>query len=397
MIIDKPTARRRDPGQLLAWGYMAALGLIAALTIGSHVLMIRIVERQKETSEIVYMAGRQRMLSQQIAQYGSRYNRRGDEADHQKMIEALDKFEQGHRFLTRLTRNAGANDNDLRPMPPELYNVYYAEPFHLDEAVRDYIDNARVYAGYDHSDPDPRRIKTLDYISEQATGHLTKALDEAMKGYQRVAAQEVRTIERWQLGLTLFVLVVLLSEAVFIFRPMVRYVNRYSRTLNDMAMRDVLTVLHNRRSFNERVDEMMSDQVCIVLTDIDKFKSVNDTYGHDVGDRVLRHFAQIIGRAIRDDDLAARLGGEEFVIILPRTSAEDAFAVIERLRKTVENTPCGYATIGDSGREMTLNYTASFGIASAGANGTTAEELLKAADTALYKAKEGGRNRVETA
>ncbi|MBU0858763.1 MAG: diguanylate cyclase, partial [Alphaproteobacteria bacterium] len=351
--------RLKDPGKALALSYILALSLIAVLTVFGHGLMFRIIEQQKNTAEIVYVAGRQRMLAQQMAQFASRYNRLGREDDREKMKVAIERFEKGHRFLTRMSMG---DENDIRPMSPPINEIYYNEPFNLDQTVRAYIDNARVYASYHYKSPDSTRIQVLNYISEQSTGLLPEALDQAMQAYQDEADVEILQMERWQLGGGLFVLFVLLCEALFVFRPMVRYVNRYTKIIAESALRDPLTGLYNRRALEDSQRRALAAPGCVVMADIDRFKAINDGYGHDVGDRVLRHFAQLMGRALRESDMIVRMGGEEFALLLPSTTVDAGMSIIERLRHTVEATPCGYAAPDGSGRELTLAYTASFGL-----------------------------------
>jgi two-component system cell cycle response regulator len=126
----------------------------------------------------------------------------------------------------------------------------------------------------------------------------------------------------------------------------------------------------------------------LLVADIDFFKSVNDTYGHDAGDVVLREFAQRFRRNTRGIDLACRLGGEEFVIIMPDTDLARAVQVGERLRATIAGEPFAVAP----GKE--LSVTASVGIATIEYRDDTPETLFKRADRALYAAKREGRNRV---
>ncbi len=128
------------------------------------------------------------------------------------------------------------------------------------------------------------------------------------------------------------------------------------------------------------------------MTDIDRFKQVNDTYGHDVGDEVLREFASRIRSTVRGADLACRFGGEEFVVVMPDTPPEMAAAVAERLRRIIESQPFSIPHADGA-----LVITASMGIAGLKLEGDTTEALLKRADKALYQAKNEGRNRVVAA
>jgi two-component system cell cycle response regulator len=162
----------------------------------------------------------------------------------------------------------------------------------------------------------------------------------------------------------------------------------------ELAVTDALTGLHNRRYMETHLRllaEQASDSgrpLSVVLVDIDNFKSVNDTYGHAVGDNVLREFATRFRRNTRAVDLACRIGGEEFVIVMPDTGLERACQVGERLRECIASEP--FRTDCDT----SLVITASVGIATLDKSHCSIEALFKRADEALYVAKRGGRNRV---
>ncbi|AFL51894.1 two-component system cell cycle response regulator [Sinorhizobium fredii] len=166
----------------------------------------------------------------------------------------------------------------------------------------------------------------------------------------------------------------------------------------ELAITDDLTGLHNRRYLDTHM-KLLIDRasargrpLSICITDIDRFKLVNDTYGHDAGDEVLREFANRVRATVRGADLACRFGGEEFVIVMPDTTPEMAAIVAERLRLMVEG-----RAFGISQEDTVLTITASLGIATLRPHEDTAEALLKRADTALYQAKNNGRNRVVAA
>ena len=128
-----------------------------------------------------------------------------------------------------------------------------------------------------------------------------------------------------------------------------------------------------------------------VMCDIDHFKKVNDVYGHDVGDEVLREVSKRIKKAVRTFDLACRFGGEEFVVIMPETDADLAGRVAERIRLEVETHP----VIAAKGARQ-VHVTMSFGVSSLEYGNDAPEKLMKRADVALYTAKRNGRNRVVT-
>src|SRR4029077_15441044 len=129
--------------------------------------------------------------------------------------------------------------------------------------------------------------------------------------------------------------------------------------------------------------------ISFLIMDIDYFKSVNDTHGHDVGDEVLREFASRISANVRGIDLACRYGGEEFVVVMPDTDAGFAYTVAERLRQSIELVPFPISRAPNK-----INVTASIGIACSSGRGDDSDNLLHRADQALYRAKREGRNRV---
>jgi len=160
-----------------------------------------------------------------------------------------------------------------------------------------------------------------------------------------------------------------------------------------MALTDSLTGLYNRRYFDAHVEKLLQKNaeskkaMGIVMLDIDHFKSVNDTHGHPVGDEVLKVFAERMKNSLRSFDLVARLGGEEFVAILPDVSQERAYMVAERLRRSIADEPVPCSAEGGA-----LRITTSVGGTIIEHNGHTAEEVLARADKCLYEAKNMGRN-----
>ena len=163
----------------------------------------------------------------------------------------------------------------------------------------------------------------------------------------------------------------------------------------EMAITDPLTNLYNRRYMESHLNTLVQraadrgKEISLLIVDIDFFKSVNDTHGHDVGDDVLREFGERLARSVRGIDLACRYGGEEFVVVMPDTDVAFANTVAERLRKEIAEEPFKVgASVGS------LAITASIGVTSLHSPTESVEEFLKRADKALYRAKREGRNRV---
>jgi diguanylate cyclase (GGDEF)-like protein len=167
----------------------------------------------------------------------------------------------------------------------------------------------------------------------------------------------------------------------------------YHEEIYQLATHDALTELYNRRHFIEMADKEIARAIrhgrplSLCIIDVDLFKPVNDRYGHISGDDVLRQIAALVHREARNDDLAARIGGEEFALLLPECDAEAARAFAERLREAVADAP--FAPGGEPQR-----ITVSIGIAALSPGRDSRPALMAAADTALYRAKSEGRNRV---
>lgn len=165
----------------------------------------------------------------------------------------------------------------------------------------------------------------------------------------------------------------------------------------ELAVTDQLTGLHNRRYMDGQLTALVEragkggEPVCLLAIDIDHFKKINDGFGHDVGDEVLREFAVRLASNVRAVDLPVRHGGEEFLVVMPDTRIEDARRIAERLRLHIAGSPFRV-----SGGAQALDVTISIGVASSLPGELTPEGLLKRADAAMYEAKAGGRNRVIT-
>ncbi|MEX2200590.1 MAG: diguanylate cyclase, partial [Dongiaceae bacterium] len=166
----------------------------------------------------------------------------------------------------------------------------------------------------------------------------------------------------------------------------------------EMAVTDGLTGLHNRRYLERHLAMLVQQAVArqkplsVLVLDIDHFKSINDGFGHAVGDDVLREFSRRLKKTVRGIDLACRMGGEEFVIAMPDTDAALALLVGERLRQKIALEPFRLPESDEK-----IDVTVSIGIASLTSGDDTPQVLLKRADEALYKAKRAGRNRVAAA
>jgi diguanylate cyclase (GGDEF)-like protein len=175
-------------------------------------------------------------------------------------------------------------------------------------------------------------------------------------------------------------------------------VEHQNKQLHALATRDALTGCLNRRAFFEQAEPLFAlaaehgRPLACIMADIDRFKSLNDRYGHALGDEVIKNVAAILGAGLRDGDLLGRYGGEEFCIVLPDSTLDQALRVADRLREQVEAQANAGLRIPDP-----LTATCSFGVALLERGDSNLGGLINRADQALYAAKHAGRNRVMAA
>ncbi len=208
---------------------------------------------------------------------------------------------------------------------------------------------------------------------------------ELMEGTQRLAAKDldyripVKSSDE-------------LGELALAFNSMAERLDRTYKVLNEMASRDDLTLLLNAREFHKRlqIEITRSDRyghpLSLIFLDVDHFKSVNDSFGHQIGDEVLRAVARILAQRVRPTDHVARYGGEEFAVICPETGLKDAEIMAERIRVGFQDSVVYHAPQGP------LSVSVSLGVSGFPETSSNEHNLLRDADKALYQAKDAGRN-----
>jgi len=204
-----------------------------------------------------------------------------------------------------------------------------------------------------------------------------------------VAPEASQQSEYWQLFFSKLIIFILVSFVLYyLFNIAINY---FKFNLVKDSETDHLTKLPNRSFVHWKYSQLnqQHDNVCVVIADIDNFKIINDSYGHLVGDDVLKVIANKLIESLRTIDLAGRWGGEEFIILLPDTTSEQALEIIDRIRVNIEQIPFSCAS-----SDQAFNITVSFGISDSSLAGIPLKEIINKADKALYQAKENGRNQV---
>ncbi|MCC6598233.1 MAG: GGDEF domain-containing protein [Alphaproteobacteria bacterium] len=411
----------RDPSQLLTLAYITAFAIIALLTLASHALTTHITHKQRESAEVLQALGKQRGYVQQISYYSTHYYDQGQQIDYDLLVQALEGLKESHRFVKDMIDDMDSGPNmfvsPLKPTPLAsasdpalqhdehtvqknvLYRIYYTAPFYLDSEIQAFISEVEKFLQYDKANTSKERQKSRDYISSRFTRYFVPSLDAALEGYQEETLEKITLYYHRQVFSVLGILFVLFIEAAFIFNPLVRHLRRFHKMLHTIAMTDPLTGLKNRRAFTADTQAALNEghrnetPLVVALTDLDKFKNVNDTYGHDVGDKVLQHFSEILRTCCREGDIIGRIGGEEFALVLPKTGKNEGEKVLERIRQKIEKTPCTYTDENGKPCELTVTVSVGFVLAQPGKRAEL-DALLKKADDGLYTAKEQGRNRV---
>jgi two-component system cell cycle response regulator len=290
--------------------------------------------------------------------------------------------DDNERQAQRIAAELGVEHRPVVESDPEKAKISAGGPVDLVivNAVAKGFDGLRFTASL-RSEERTRQLPVLAMVDPDDRGRMVKALEI---GVNDILSRPIDPQE--------------LSARVKTQIQRKRYTDYLRNNLDhslELAVTDQLTGLHNRRYMTGQLDSLVKraslggDPVSALLIDIDFFKKINDTFGHDIGDEVLREFALRLASNVRAIDLPCRFGGEEFVVIMPDTALADALRIAERIRMHVAGSPFKVA----HGQEM-LNVTISIGVSATAGEGDTPEALLKRADEGVYQAKASGRNAV---
>jgi len=373
--------------------YILALVIIASLVVGTHFIIDTLIQQQGQAARLISMSGRQRMLSEWIVksalQIATAQDVAAREAAQAEMRKQIDLMSESHDSLVL---DLDRSDAQTRA-GAALRRVYFADPYHLDRQVRNYIALSKQFLNL--APAQATRSSPVLKAMEQAThGPIIDALNEVVIQYQgnnEITIHRLRRILAWLMAMMLATLV---AEATFIFRPMFKRMATTQQALFLAATTDSLTGCMNRGYFIAVAERELARikryhaPLALLLLDIDHFKAINDTFGHAVGDEAIRLLADVASHGIRKTDSLARIGGEEFAVMLPETGVETALAVAEKLRSLVAATPLRLR----DGRTHTMSV--SIGVTAPWPGEETIFPALNRADSALYRAKHLGRNRV---
>lgn len=410
------TSEIKQLKQSMTIRYILAITLIAVFSIAAFVSMNVVIKGMDKNVYLVNVSGKQRLLSQYIALDAYRvYSATQTNLDREELLLIKKRLRKNLTEMSEvnymLSQGLLIDNSSIEPSP-EIREMFFGE-LNLKFRVQQYLALVRLIM--DLPEYEQKKIIILDI--ERFSDGLLNDLDKVVLQFQKEGEERLQKIKDTKFVLLVLTLLVLVLEILFIFRPMVNrivalsqmkegvleelenqvkvrtlHLEKMNKQLNQLAHHDALTGLRNRLNMEANIEEVLEAserngiEFAVLMLDLDWFKRVNDQYGHDVGDFVLRELAQILQQSVREGDHVYRAGGEEFVVLLNRISYQDAKQKAENIRQSVED----YVFMANG---VKLRKTLSGGLYhSSLLKVSSVKELLKQADKALYAAKNAGRN-----
>ncbi len=418
------------------------LGLLAVLALADFYILNAQIKSKKFDAELINIAGRQRLLFERTALL-ARYLVNTPEAREranvrEQLLEAIRSLEEAEGIMIH-----GNPDRAVKGNPPALINkIYFDRPFFLHTRLLNYLTEIKVIA-FTRDENLARNDIRLNYIRTIASGKILKAFDWVTEEYTKMSALKIsryQKMQKWVLGTQITALLLI---GLYLLWPMIRQVrhdmdalenlnadlehriqeqkrvetsllelaNEFAQSnknldhmgqelrnanarLEKLALLDPLTDLLNRRGLQQALTAELQragrDQIDLyaILVDLDDFKQVNDTLGYPVGDIVLKEIASRFRQSLRITDYVARIGGDEFIILLPRTRRAEGMRVAEKIRYAISDNPI----LLSSGKEAKV--TASLGLTLVSPETPSIDELLAEINPVLHTSKKFGKNRV---
>jgi len=363
----------------LKYIYIFVFSSLAGWATFAYFTTTQIIQSQQEYANIINITGKQRMLSQKTALISKRYLETKDENLKVHLRSLYTLMKSDHEIITTKHINSST-----------IKSLYFEKPKQLDSKVKHYLQLLSNFL----EDETSTSLAKFELLSFE----LLPILNEAVSEFEKESNTKTQLLLERELFILLGTLITLILEAVFIVIPAIRYATHHENELNklvkertkeleELSITDPLTKLYNRR----KIDEMLAYETerahrnrssfSVILLDIDKFKDVNDTYGHQVGDAILIQISQLLSNNIRKIDTLGRWGGEEFFIISTEGYGNKAAEFAEKIRSIIEMHD--FDEVG--------KVTCSFGVTHY-IEGDTQDSILQRCDKALYKAKNSGRN-----
>jgi diguanylate cyclase (GGDEF)-like protein len=372
--------------------YLTTFAFIAILITASIVIIDYIAAEEAHMVEVNDIGGRQRMLSERTVHLLLEYaveNNPGARGQIIKLIEnSLQTFDKTHQLLIR----GQLSNNETVIFSESIDNIFFDGPEFLDLKARIFIYNTREVLDREWF---PGLISSyyLIQLREASKQDLHSSLDALATQYTANSKSRITRLRIIVAILLGGIVVVLCGVGVLVFNPMFKRIEVQEQELQYLAFIDPLANCHNRRSFLVNADTAFERSrrykhtFAILFIDIDRFKDINDNYGHAIGDEAIKEMTHICLENIRDSDILGRIGGDEFGVILQECGLGYATQTAEKLRERISNHIV-------SSKLGTIKFSISVGAATVKDSDTDVGDTLKRADRNLYKAKRTGRNLV---
>lgn len=399
--------------------YVLAIGIIAFLSSMTFFTLHFVYKLSDSTALIVNMAGKQRMLSQRIAALSLHYQihiKDASKPDIQKIRFELKEMIVQMQLANENLSSGRIHSDMILPISPTMREIYFGEM-----ALKNRVDEYLRLANQVLREDKPEKLYVLTHHLVLQSESLLPDLNQAVLQYQKEGEENLVLVKSIETAAFFLTLLVLMLEVIFIFQPMAHKIQELFRELKwnqehleneiekrtlsleqsnyrlqHLASHDPLTGLKNRLNLEHDLENLIEHYqqhripFAVAMIDIDWFKKINDTYGHEVGDSVLKDLSQLILSHVRAEDSTYRVGGEEFVIIFNRINEYVVLEKIELLRRLVEEHHFQYG-------DLTIKVTISGGVYHPKwMKANTVQLILKYADDALYEAKHSGRNKIIT-
>jgi diguanylate cyclase (GGDEF)-like protein len=370
--------------------YFSSLAAIALLVAASHYVIDSIVSEESLMIDVNEIGGRQRMLSERIVHLLLEYAVEKDPAERSNVVrlieQATNAFDRTHKLLIR----GQISDSDAVVFEDNIDNLFFDEPRYLDEKARLFVYNTREVLSREWS---PELISSfyLKELRKAAKASIHSGLEELAALYTRNSKARITRLRVIVAVFLITAILLVIGIGYFVFGPLFRRISTQQEELRQLAFRDPLTNLLNRRGFFQEAENQFQQSrenntlFSVLFIDIDFLKTINDSFGHAMGDNVIVEIARVCLDNLRNDEIAGRIGGDEFGVILPNLSLQSATEVAERLRQAMSDNKIP----GISGD---MQVSLSIGVASVSERDKNAFETISRADKNLYEAKKTGRN-----
>ncbi len=410
------------PVRALKGAYMTAMAVLVVLALSGHAILKRQIDENASNSRVINTSAFLKTDSQRIALLArnlvSTSNLTERENIRNEILHETARMEAAKNGLVRGDPRMGLPAT----RSAEIDRIFFSPPLGLDRKLERFLEESRALATERETGIGPYNPH-LRYLRKEASGDKFMAdLDALIRQYQAESEERLERLQQIARAVVASQIAILLLIAFLILRPLVARVQRQVEELNavngtlertvvertaiaeqraiklreseKLALLDPLTDVLNRRGLEAvlmresgRAAEEGSEWI-VILVDLDDFKLVNDQYGHAVGDHVLREVVSVLKASLRAKDLICRVGGDEFLVLLPRTPGAFAVALAEKIRQNIENAQVYAAAF------RRVSVSASLGMVTVPTLGTTVAELLRLTHSTLYHSKHSGKNRV---